>query len=124
MIKRIASLTHWPAPVQFPQLALDISDVNVLTRLGAFPNRIGSGYKPTTDPDFEAWFAKQTDKLEAFKNAKLPVTVEIGGGAFCTPEQPLGRPRPHPDEHGVMLATKFDLAWPALKTACLTPRAA
>lgn len=100
-----------PAPVQFPQLALDINDVQVLTRLGAFPNRIGIGYKPTTDPDFEAWFAKQTDKLEAFKNAHLPVTVEIGGGAFCAPEQPLGRPRPHLDEHGVMLDTKFDLAW-------------
>lgn len=100
-----------PAPVQFPQLALDVSDVNVLTRLGAFPNRIGIGYKPTTDKDFETWFAKQTEKLEAFKQAKLPVTLELGGGAFFAQEQPLGRPRPHLDEHGTMLDTKFDLAW-------------
>jgi hypothetical protein len=97
--------------VQFPQLALDVNDIGVLTRLGAFPNRIGIGYKPTTDADFETWFAKQSEKLAAYKQAKLPVMLEIGGGAFFAPEQPLGRPRPWLDNNATMLDTKFDLAW-------------
>ncbi len=98
-------------PVQYPQLALDVSDVSVLTRLGCFPNRIGIGYKPTTDKDFEPWFQQQAATLKQYKDAKLPITLEIGGGTFFGPMQPLGRPRPWLDDKGVMLDTKFDLAW-------------
>lgn len=100
------------APVEFPQLCLDVSDTDVLTRLGAYPNRVGIGYKPTTDKDFDEWWQRSVVKpLEGYRQAKLPVTVEIGGGAFNAPEQPMGRPRPWLDDKGVMLDTKFDLAW-------------
>ena len=99
------------APVQFPQLALDVSDIDVLKRLGGFPNRIGIGYKPTTDKDFDEWFAHQGATLEAYQKAGLPITLEIGGGPFFGPTQPLGRPRPWLDDKDFMLDTKFDLAW-------------
>jgi hypothetical protein len=99
------------APVRFPQLCLDVSDIPVLKRLGAFPNRIGIGYKPTTDPDFEDWFRKQGEQLVAYQQAGLPITVEIGGGSFFGPTQPLGRPRPWLDAKDTMQDTKFDLAW-------------
>ncbi len=100
-----------PGKVVYPQLALDVIYIPVLTRLGAFPNRIGIGYKPTTDQDFEQWFAEQGAKLDAYRRANLPITLEIGGGAYNVPEQPLGRPRPWLDDKGVMMDTKFDLAW-------------
>lgn len=100
-----------PTKVQFPQLCLDVTDPAVLTRLGAYPNRVGIAYKPTTDKDFESWYARQSAQLTAYKTAGLPVTVEIGGGAFYAKEQPLGRPRPWLNDAGVMQDTKFDLAW-------------
>ncbi|MCX7049186.1 MAG: hypothetical protein NTX50_27340 [Candidatus Sumerlaeota bacterium] len=98
-------------PVQYPQLALDVSDVNVLKRLGGFPNRIGIGYKPTTDKDFDAWFQKEAAKLEEFKKANLPITLEIGCGAWKAPEQPLQHERPWLDDKGVMKDGKSDIAW-------------
>ena len=97
--------------VEFPQLALDVTDIPVLKRLGGYPNRIGIGYKPTTDRDFERWYAEQGAKLAAYKAANLPIMLEIGGGAFNAPEQPMGRPRPWLSPDGKMLDTKFDLAW-------------
>ncbi len=99
------------APVQYPQFCMDTDDINVLTRLGAAPNRIGIPYKPTTDPDFEGWYQERVAHLRAYQAARLPVTVEIGGGDFWHANQPLGRPRPHLDDKGVMCDTKFDLAW-------------
>ena len=100
-----------PKPVQFPQLCLDNDEPALLTRLGAAPNRIGIGYKPTTDKDFAEWYAKEGGKIMQYKKAGLAVTVEFGGGAFRHPNQPLGRERPWLDDKGVMLDTKFDLAW-------------
>jgi hypothetical protein len=97
--------------VQYPQFCMDVQDPVVLTRLGTAPNRIGVGYKPTTDKDFEDWYVKATAQLREYQAAKLPVTVEIGGGAFYHPNQPLGRPRPWLDADNRMLETKFDLAW-------------
>lgn len=98
-------------PVQFPQLCLDNDEPALLTRLGAAPNRIGIGYKPTTDKDFAEWYRKEGEKIMQYKKAGLAVTVEFGGGAFRHPNQPLGRERPWLDDKGVMLDTKFDLAW-------------
>jgi len=98
-------------PVQFPQLCLDNNEPDLLTRLGAAPNRIGIGYKPTTEKDFAEWYAREGQKLAAYQAAGLAVTVEFGGGAFWHENQPLGRPRPWLDDKGVMQDTKFDLAW-------------
>lgn len=100
-----------PKPVQYPQFCTDNGDINLLTRLGLAPNRIGAGYKPTTDKDFEEWYKKFGASLMAYKQAGLPITLEIGGGAYRCPEQPLGRERPWLDDKGVMMDTKFDLAW-------------
>jgi hypothetical protein len=100
-----------PKPVQFPQLCLDNGEIALLTRLGAAPNRMGFGYKCTTDPDFPQWYAKMGEQLTALKEAGLPITVEFGGGAFYHACQPLGRPRPWLDGNDTMMDTKFDLAW-------------
>ena len=99
-----------PLPV-WPQFCTDVTDIEVLKRLGVAPNRIGIGYKPTTDPDFEKWYEQQGRTLMAYKAAGLPITLEIGGGSFFHPNQPLGRPRPWLDKDDTMMDTKFDLAW-------------
>lgn len=98
-------------PVHFPQLAIDVADVDVLTRLGACPNRLGLQFKATSDPEFGKWFDEQCGQIDKFKNAKLPITVEFGAGNFYGKTQPLDRPRPWLDDNGVMKEGKFDLAW-------------
>ena len=98
-------------PVQFPQFCLDNDDPALLVRLGAAPNRMGIPYKPTTDPDFAAWYQKKADELVAYKKAGLAIMVEIGGGDPDHVNQPLGRARPHLDEKGLMRDTKSDMAW-------------
>lgn len=100
-----------PKPVQFPQLCLDNGEVALLSRLGAAPNRIGIGYKVSTDPDYADWYRRIGEQLMAFKQAGLPITVEFGGGPFRHPCQPLGRERPWLDDNDFMRDTKFDLAW-------------
>jgi len=97
-------------PPQYPQFTLDVGDVDVLTRLGACPNRIGIGFKPMEDPDFNTWMARSCKQLDAYKAAKLPVIVEFGTGGDAV-TQPLGRPRPWLDDSNVMLNNKTDQAW-------------
>jgi len=99
------------AVVRYPQLAVDVTDVNVITRLGAFPNRAGISYQVTTDAGFGKSFEEQCKVLEGYKNARLPITVEFGVGAAEGPTQPLERVRPHLDEKDVMLPTKADWSW-------------
>jgi hypothetical protein len=99
-------------PIHFPQLALDVQNVDVLIRLGACPNRLGISFKPPDDPDFKGWFAEQCKKLDDFKAAKLPITVEFGAGDPYGPTQPLGRIRPWLTAAGVMIpGVKSDYAW-------------
>jgi hypothetical protein len=97
-------------PPQYPQLTLDVGNVDVLTRLGACPNRMGIPFKSVEDPDFNQWMTTQSAKLDEFQKAKLPVLIEFGvGGGSAT--QPLGRDRPWLDDDGVMLVHKADAAW-------------
>jgi hypothetical protein len=96
---------------QYPQLCTDITHPGALARLGVAPNRIGFSYKPTTDPDFEAWYEKATQTLREYRTEKLPVTIEIGAGDSFHANQPLGRARPHLDADGNFLNTKSDMAW-------------
>ena len=98
-------------PPQYPQLCMDVESPAVLSRLGVAPNRVGIPYHPTTLPDFEERYQRHTRLLREYRDAGLPVTIEIGGGDFFGATQPLGRPRPHLDENGRMRDTKFDLAW-------------
>ena len=96
---------------QYPQFTTDITFPTVLHRLGIAPNRFELGYKPTTDKDFENWYQEVTKRLRDYKALGLPVSLEVGGPTFFGPTQPLGRPRPWLDDAGMMLDTKFDLAW-------------
>ncbi len=97
--------------IQYPKFCLDDINLDVLKRLGVQAIRYGASYKPTSDKDFEAWYAEEGRKLKRFQDANIAVLFMIGGGAFYAPEQPLGRPRPWLNAEGVMLDTKFDLAW-------------
>jgi len=98
-------------PRQFYRLTMDMGEPAVLSRLGVTVNRVGFGFKPLSDPDFEAWFERQCAPLRRLREARLPVCVEFGGGDFSHPAQPLGCPRPWLNDQGEMLDTKFDLAW-------------
>ena len=100
-----------PRARRFHRLCLDMPEIATLRRLGAAPNRIGIGYKPTTDADFETWYTNTTAYLSELRSAGLPVCIEFGGGAPLHPCQPLGRPRPWLDPDGLMLNTKSDYAW-------------
>ena len=100
-----------PLRIQYPKFCLDDINVDVLKRLGVQAIRYGIGYKPTTDKDFPQWYAEEGRKLKRFQDANIAVLFMIGGGAFYAPEQPMTRPRPWLNADGVMLDTKFDLAW-------------
>ncbi|MDQ3812534.1 MAG: hypothetical protein M3347_01130, partial [Armatimonadota bacterium] len=52
--------------VQFPKLGMDVENPESLYRLGCKSIRRGVGYKPTTDKDFAAWFAKQGEPLKEY----------------------------------------------------------
>ena len=97
--------------VQYPKFCLDALPLPVLKRLDVHAIRWGVGYKPTTDPDFAGWYADRRRDLKGYQDADIAVLLMAGGGDFFGPTQPLGRPRPWLDDGGVMLDTKFDLAW-------------
>ena len=100
-----------PRRVQYPKFCLDALPLPVLKRLDVHAIRWGVGYKPTTDPDFAEWYADKGRELKGYQEADIAVLLMAGGGEFFSPTQPLGRPRPWLDDKGVMLDTKFDLAW-------------
>jgi len=97
--------------VQFPKFCLDALPLPVLKRLDVHAIRWGVGYKPTTGGDFAAWYTDRGHDLKGYRDADIAVLLMAGGGDFFGPTQPLGRPRPWLDDKGVMLDTKFDLAW-------------
>jgi len=77
-------------------------DVNVLTRLGACPNRVGIGFKQRKIR-IQHMDAQSCKQLAAYKAAKLPVLVEFGTvGAGSTQ---LWGPRPWLDDKNVMIIT-------------------
>jgi len=100
-----------PTQVQFPKLGCDVTDPDVLERLGCKSIRYGVGFKRTTDKDYEASLANIGKDFAQYHAAHVTVIVEFGGGAFYDDSQPLGCPRPWLDDKGFMLDTKFDLAW-------------
>ena len=98
-------------PRQFYRLTMDMAEPEVLARLGTTQNRVGFGWKSPKDADFEEWYVRATADLRKLRDAKLPVTVEFGGGEFRDASMPLGRSRPWLNEKDEMQDTKFDLAW-------------
>ena len=97
--------------IQYPKFCLDDINLDVLKRLGAQAIRYGVSYKPTSDKNFDAWYAEEGRKLKRFQDANIAVLFMIGAGDWYTPEQPLQRPRPWLNRDGVMLDTKTDIAW-------------
>ena len=97
--------------IQYPKFCLDDINLDVLKRLGVQAIRHGISYKPTSEPDFEAWYAEEGRKLKRFQDANIAVLMMVGAGDWYTPVQPLGRPRPWLDKDGVMRDTKTDIAW-------------
>ncbi len=101
-----------PSRVQYPALSLDDNvGRESLSRLGVHAIRWGISYKPTTDPDFERWYREQGDQLKTFQDSNITVLAMAGGGEFGSPAQPLRHERPWLDDKGLMLDTKFDIAW-------------
>jgi len=100
-----------PRRVQYPKFCLDALPLPVLKRLDVHAIRWGVGYKPTTDANFAQWYADRARDLKGYQDAGVAVLLMAGGGDFFGSTQPLGRPRPWLDDKGVMLDTKFDLAW-------------
>lgn len=111
----ITSLVRTFAPTskktQYPSQSLDELPLPVLKRLGIQAIRTGMSYKPTTDADFEKWYAEQGERLKELHDANVTVLLMAGAGDWFHPNQPLGRPRPWLDEKGVMQDTKTDIAW-------------
>lgn len=108
----VRTFAHAQERIQFPHFCLDADiPVGVLKRLGVHAVRFGVGYKPTTDPNFQEWYRDVVQQLNQFQQNDISVLFMAGGGDFYGPTQPLGRPRPWLDDKGVMLDTKFDLAW-------------
>jgi hypothetical protein len=97
--------------VRFPKLGMDITNTDVLYRTGCKSIRLGMGFTPPSDPNFEKWYAQQAEQLKQYYDANVSVIVEYGGGAFRGRVQPFAHERPWLDETGKMLNTKFDLAW-------------
>ena len=100
----------------FTKLTTDLNDIDVNTRLGVSPNRVGWGYKPTDDPDFEDWYQGEVrkSKFAALTKGAAGITVEFGHGVPWTGKlQPLGVPRPWLDENGVAKQgmDKPDIVW-------------
>ena len=97
--------------IQYPKFCLDDINLDVLKRLGVQAIRHGVSYKPTSEKDFDSWYAEEGAKLKRFQDANIAVLMMVGAGDWYTPEQPLRRPRPWLSSDGVMLDTKTDIAW-------------
>ena len=76
-------------PKPFPRVMMDGTYADVLSRLGAVSNRMGTAMRPPSDPGFDQWFKELGDRLKALQAAHITTTVEFGGGPNQV--QPLGK---------------------------------
>ena len=97
-----------PQRLQYPRFCMDMLPVPLLRRLGVQAVRYGTGYVPTTHKDYAKFTAELEQRLRELQTNNITVLFMVGGGPAS---QPLGRPRPHLDDHDVMLDTKTDMAW-------------
>ncbi|MEI6519722.1 MAG: hypothetical protein WCO98_06745 [bacterium] len=95
---------------QYYKLTMDNGNIDLLKRLGTTVNRIGFAYKPSTDADFETWFANSCKQLDQLKAAGKPVCVEFGASGLAS-VQPMGRFRLWLDANGIMKDGKADMTW-------------
>lgn len=96
---------------RFYQVCMDLSDPAAVERLHTAPNRIGVGYVPTMDKNYQRAWDRASSELKALQKAGYPVCIEFGAGVSSGEYLPLGRTRPHLDAEDVMLDTKSDYAW-------------
>ncbi|HEX2948078.1 MAG TPA: hypothetical protein VHV83_00670 [Armatimonadota bacterium] len=94
--------------IQYPSFCLDIMPVDVSRRLGVQAVRYGIDYFPTTAKDFDKRMASLDKQLKELQDNNVAVLLMIGAGSAS---QPLGQPRPHLTDDGVMMQTKSDMAW-------------
>jgi len=97
-----------PQPQQFPKQSLDDMGPEFLYRVGVQSIRMGVGYIPTTDKDYEEKMQELGAKLEEYKKKNITVLLMFGAG---TAKMPMGRTRPFLDNNNVMLKTKQDFVW-------------
>ncbi|MDR1192101.1 MAG: hypothetical protein LBK60_10650 [Verrucomicrobiales bacterium] len=97
-----------PEKIQYPKYSLDhVVGPPVLDRLGVRAVRMEIGFHKRTDADYEKKMERLAGELKSFADRNITVLCTIGAGG----EQPMNRYRPHLSADGVMLKTKYDMAW-------------
>lgn len=94
--------------IQYPKMSLDHLPLPVLRRLGVQAIRHGIGYVDRSQPRRKQWLDELRAELTKLHENHITVLLMVGEGGA---PQPLGRPRPHLDDKGLMLKTKSDYAW-------------
>lgn len=94
--------------VQLPSQTLEAIEPAVLQQLGVRAVRFGLSYWSSKANGYDQYLRDVDAKMRSFQKHGVTVMVEIGAGNY---EQPLGRPRPMLDEHGVMKSGKMDHVW-------------
>ena len=80
--------------IQYPKFCLDDINLDVLKRLGVQAIRHGISYKPTSEPDFEAWYAEEGRKLKRFQDANIAVLMMVGAGRLVHARTAARTPAP------------------------------
>jgi hypothetical protein len=96
-----------PGAVQYPKLGMDVSDPDILYRLGGKSIRIGIGFKPTTDSDYEAWYQRQAAQIKQYQKANVSLILEFGAGG----PQLFGDVRRWLDDKDVQTTGGNDRVW-------------
>ena len=97
--------------LQYPSFCLDDNSPELLRRLGTHAIRIELNYKPTDDPDFEAWYENLRKRFRRYQNNNIAVLIKISAPEAYGRLHPMGVTRPYLNERGEMLNTKCDMAW-------------
>ncbi len=97
-------------PVQYPKQSSEFFQPEVMKRIGLQAVRYGVPFHFKGTKKRAEQMKEMEELFARMKDGNVAVTLEIGAGDFSA-GQPLGMPRPHLDENGVMLPTKSDLAW-------------
>lgn len=97
-----------PRPVQYPKLSLDYINGQVLGRLGVQAVRHGISFHRPDSPEYGKQMEELRREMAEMKRENITALLMVGEGDNA---EPLGRPRPHLSEDGVMLSGKQDHVW-------------
>jgi hypothetical protein len=91
------------------QIVTDVTDPDVLSRLGVNPNRLEIPIMlRSATRDYEKRLDELCAKLDAYKLDGMSILLQIGANNDAS-AQPLGRPRPHLEADGSMKDGKSDM---------------